>query len=63
MKLSTEELAKLEELDKMNQEEWFITCAHLGAGDSFGELALINDEPRAATIQCLNECYFATLDK
>ena len=63
MKMSAEESAKLEELDKLNQEEWFVTAAHLSAGDSFGELALINDEPRAATVTCLNECYFATLDK
>ena len=32
-------------------------------GDSFGEMALINKEPRNATIHCLTHCYFATLDQ
>jgi len=35
----------------------------LQAGQSFGELALINDKPRAATIMCLTDCYFAVIDK
>jgi CRP-like cAMP-binding protein len=33
------------------------------AGQSFGELALINKTPRSATIYCLNDSWFATLDK
>ena len=32
-------------------------------GQSFGELALMNKKPRAATITCLKECHFATLDR
>lgn len=41
----------------------FIEVAHLGAGQSFGELALINGEPRSATIKCNSECLFATINK
>jgi CRP-like cAMP-binding protein len=35
----------------------------LVSGASFGELAFINEEPRAATIKCLTKCSFATLTK
>ena len=33
------------------------------AGSSFGELALISSKPRAATIRCKTDCYFAVLEK
>ena len=32
-------------------------------GASFGELALIMNEPRKATVMCLTDCYFAVLEK
>jgi CRP-like cAMP-binding protein len=35
----------------------------LTAGKAFGELALINNRPRAATIKCLTDCHFATIKK
>lgn len=35
----------------------------LKGGDSFGELALLNDGPRSATIKCMVDCHFAVLDK
>jgi len=35
----------------------------LGPGRLFGELALINSEPRAATVKCLVDCEFLTIDK
>jgi CRP-like cAMP-binding protein len=37
--------------------------AYLSAGNSFGELALIKNQPRKATIICLENCYFMTLSK
>ena len=33
------------------------------AGRGFGELALINNQPRAATIKCLTECHLAVIKK
>lgn len=38
-------------------------AAILEAGKSFGELALIMQKPRAATITCIDFTDFATLDK
>ena len=35
----------------------------LETGASFGELALVKQQPRAASIRCLTECHLATLDK
>ena len=32
-------------------------------GDSFGELALLNYEPRRATIKCHTDCHFAILQR
>ena len=37
--------------------------AHLVAGCSFGELAIMHDRPRNATIKCLTRCHFATLSR
>jgi len=41
----------------------FTQVVQLKAGKSFGELALINNKPRAATIRCATECYFAVVSK
>ena len=35
----------------------------MAKGESFGELALTKDEPRAAAIQCQTKCYFAVIQK
>ena len=37
--------------------------AILHSGKSFGELGLIRNKPRAATIKCIEDSHFATLDK
>lgn len=49
----------VDESDKSNP----VVNATLHAGDSFGELALINNEPRARTIRCPNQCSFLTIAK
>lgn len=40
-----------------------IQVAKLLEGQTFGELALITNKPRAATLKCLTDCHFATMDK
>lgn len=35
----------------------------LRKGESFGEYALINKQPRMATIECATDCQFAVLEK
>ena len=35
----------------------------LGDGKSFGEMALINNRPRGASILCKQDTYFAVMDK
>lgn len=37
--------------------------AILTSGDIFGELALLNNAPRASTIRCQVDCFFGTLSK
>ena len=37
--------------------------ATLKAGATFGELALISNKPRAATIKAIGDSHFATLDR
>ena len=63
MNLEKEEIENLDFLDQYEKTEWFLDVAKLVSGDSFGELALIHDAPRAASIQTITECFFATLSK
>ena len=35
----------------------------LKSGDSFGELALITDQPRIATVKCIKDTHFAVIKK
>jgi len=37
--------------------------AQMEKGQSFGELALIYDTPRSASIQAKTDCHFAVLEK
>lgn len=49
--------------DKEREKEVLINVRDLPTGSAFGELALLSNKPRAATIQCNEDCQFAVLDK
>ncbi|CAI2373140.1 unnamed protein product [Moneuplotes crassus] len=55
-----DELGSKEREFKFNS---LIDVIHLKDGSSFGELALINNTPRSATIVTLTETHFATMNK
>ena len=63
MNLTNLEKENLDKIQYYEKLEWEIEIAQLSTGSSFGELALINNEPRKATIICLTDCFFAVLDK
>ena len=63
MNLSHTDKKNLDQLQKYRKIQWFTQVQALQTGHSFGELALINNEPRKATIKCLTVCYFAYLSR
>ena len=63
MKLKPYDTENLTQFEKYKLLDWFVVVHNLKEGSTFGELALINDEPRAASVRCHGECYFATLCK
>ena len=50
-------------LDVQKKLEGLGEFIELGEGAGFGELALINDNPRGATILCKSNCDFAVMNK
>lgn len=52
---------ELTDPDEFNQ--YFIEISQLQTGQSFGELALIEQKPRMASIRCLQDTFFAVLSK
>ena len=63
MNLTSSEKSNLELIEEYENMKWLMEVSKLTSGGFFGELALINDEPRKATIKCLSKCYFATLGR
>lgn len=47
----------------LNDQRRFVAVATLEDGQSFGELALLNEIPRNATITCITDCHMAVLSK
>ena len=61
--LTEDDIKKLIQLKKYNRFTWFVEVLTLREGNSFGELALINNKPRAATITTMSNCCFALLGR
>ena len=64
MELSPEDKKNLDDLDKYDNYQWFVEITKYTPGQSFGELALLEEKgTRNATIHCICNCYFATLSR
>ena len=66
LKLNKKDLQRYEKIKGMvegDEVDWMIEVAKLSAGKAFGELALINDAKRAASISSLTECYTAVINR
>lgn len=61
MLIPSHEKDQLEELGRLENLQWFVEHSKLFSGQDFGELALLNDDKRKATIVTVTECRFATL--
>ena len=61
--LTKEEEHNLDMIKKFSNFEWFIDIKTMGEGEAFGELALVKNDPRAATIKCESDCYFGVIHK
>jgi hypothetical protein len=61
MQLSVNEKENLDKLELYKEYDWFSEVSKLKSGDHFGDLAILDNKPRAATIKCINNCHFATL--
>ena len=63
MDLSKEEKLNLELIESYKRYKWWVDVKVMKAGESFGELALKNDAPRAATIHCRTKCFLAVINR
>lgn len=61
---SSKTLKKKKTMKEQNEYEINeIEIKIMKGGSSFGELALLENKPRAATVICKENCHFATLEK
>lgn len=63
MNITKQEKIKYERFKELDALPWMVQVKILKREDGFGEAALVSKEPRNASIQCLNDCYLAFLEK
>ena len=61
MNLTKVEIQNLEQLEKYENFDFLVENKTLEEGNTFGELAIINNNQRAATISCMTDCHFASM--
>lgn len=54
---------RVAEVIKLDEIEWYVEVVRLTSGSSFGEKALIDNAPRAATITAIHPCYVAVIGR
>ena len=54
---------RVAELILNDKTEWYVEVVRLTSGSSFGEKALIDNAPRAATITAIHPCYVAVIGR
>ena len=52
MHVAEKDLKSLSTIQNMRKQNWFVKVVSLIDGNSFGELSIINEAPRAATVIC-----------
>lgn len=63
LKMGDDMIEKLSQLHQLQNMEWFVNELSLSEGQSFGELALIHDKPRAATVVCEEDVVCGVINK
>ena len=63
MNLTKLDKQKYERFKELEDTKWMMQVKRLKREDGFGEAAMVSRQPRNASIQCLNDCYFAYLEK
>lgn len=63
IKFDDHDLEYLSTLSILKNMKWFVKVITLSEGNSFGELALIHDKPRAATIRCESDVILGSINK
>ena len=61
--LTADQVINYQDFLTLSKIQWWVKVASLKSGDTFGELALINNDKRNATLKCITDCVFATIDK
>lgn len=63
IQLTPEEKKNLSQIKRFLRFEWFTEACVLKEGQTFGELALTNNAPRAASVLSITDCELAAISR